>query len=172
MQNRGISRRPEGHPGEQEVIRVRQKWVLMAFLVLLSCARASAQTSATEFFPEIDTYLKVNSSIRFVFQVKDTREGGDPTQAEFGPSIEFYLKPLLKLKKITAFDLDDAKSRPLIVAMGYRYLASPDKAGVNRVEPLITFHFPTKGQFLITDRNRGETLIGRTAPSPGGTGIG
>ena len=128
----------------------------MAFLVLLSRARASAQTSATEFFPEIDTYLKVNSSIRFVFQVKDTREGGDPTQAEFGPSIEFYLKPLLKLKKITAFDLDDAKSRPLIVAMGYRYLASPDKAGVNRVEPLITFHFPTKGQFLITDRNRGD----------------
>ena len=156
MRNRVISGRPEGHPGEQEIIRVRQKWVLMALLVMLPCARASAQTSATEFFPEVDTYLKVNSSVRFVFQMKDTREGGDPTQAEFGPSIEFYLKPLIKLKRISAFDLDDAKSRPLVVAIGYRYLASPDKAGVNRVEPVVTFHLPTKGRFLVTDRNRAD----------------
>jgi hypothetical protein len=56
--------------------------------------------------------------VRFVFQAKDTREGGDPAQAEIGPSIEFCLKPLLKLKNVRVFDLDDAKSRPLVLAVG------------------------------------------------------
>ena len=150
-----ISWRGESDRGRR-VLGARHKWMLLAFLVLLPCARANAQTSATEFFPEIDTNIKLNSSVQIVFQVKDTREGGDPTQAEFGPSIEFYLKPLIRLKNITAFDLDDAKSRPILVAVGYRYLASPDKAGVNRIEPVVTFHLPTKGRLLITDRNRAD----------------
>jgi hypothetical protein len=42
------------------------------------------------------------------------------------------------------------------VAIGYRYLASPDEAYVSRVEPVVTFHLPTKGGFLLTDRNRGD----------------
>jgi hypothetical protein len=159
------SRRPVGRQGEHKTVEFRPKCILIAFLLLISCAGASAQNSTTEFFPEIDTLFKINSSVRFVFQVKDTREGGDPTQAEFGPSIEFYLKPLVKLKKITAFDLDDSKSRPLVVAIGYRYLASPEKAGVNRVEPVATFHLPTKGEFLISDRNRFD-LDWSNSPSP------
>jgi hypothetical protein len=68
------------------------------------CLPARAQTSSTEFLPEIDAYFKLNSDVRFVFQAKDTREGGDPTQVEIGPSIEFYLKPLIKLKDVTKFD--------------------------------------------------------------------
>jgi hypothetical protein len=89
--------------------------------------------------PEIDTYFKLNSNVRFVFQVKDTREGGDPTQVEVGPSVEFYLRPLLKLKDVTLFDLDDSKSRPLVLAFAYRYVPSPGKATVNRLEPVIIF---------------------------------
>jgi hypothetical protein len=88
------------------------------------------------------------------FQAKETREGGDPTQAEIGPSIEFYLKPLLTLKKITRFDLDDSKSRPLALAIGYRYLPSPNAPTENRIEPVATFNFPLKAGFLLPDRNR------------------
>src|SRR5271155_3951594 len=97
---------------------IRRRWLMVAFLVLLPCSFAFAQTSTTEFLPEIDANFKLNSYVRFVFQAKDTREGGDPTQAEIGPSIEFYLKPLLKLKNVAFFDLDDAKSRPLVLAVG------------------------------------------------------
>jgi hypothetical protein len=32
---------------------------------------------------------------------------GDPTQAGIGPSPQLYLKPLIKLKEVKAFDLDD-----------------------------------------------------------------
>ena len=140
-----------------EMNRVRKGWRLLALVVLLpSVISARAQTSTTEFFPEFDVYATLNSKVRLVFQAKETREGGDPTQAELGPSIDFYLKPLIKLKNVTAFDLDDAKSRPLVLSIGYRYLPSPNKPTVNRMEPVATFHIPLTGRILITDRNRAD----------------
>jgi hypothetical protein len=136
--------------------RVRNKGLLVILLVLHPFVLVCAQTSTTEFLPEVDASLKLNSNVRFVFQAKRTREGGDPTQAELGPSIELYLKPLVKLRKITVFDLDDSKSRVLVLSIGYRYLPSPDKPAVNRMEPVATFHFPMKGGVLISDRNRAD----------------
>ena len=134
----------------------RGRWLMAALLLLLPCSTAFAQTSTTEFLPEVDANFKLNSYVRFVFQAKDTREGGDPTQAEVGPSVEFYLKPLLKLKNVTHFDLDDAKSRPLGLAVGYRWVPSPGKPTINRMEPVLTFHIPMTARLLITDRNRAD----------------
>jgi hypothetical protein len=132
------------------------KWLLMVLFLLLHSPLARAQTSVAEFLPEIDAYFKLNSTVRFVFQAKDTREGGDPTQAEIGPSIEFYLKPLIKLKEMTAFDLNDAKSRPLVFSIGYRYVPSTGKPTINRLEPVVTFHFPLPARILLSDKNRAD----------------
>ena len=130
----------------------RTAMVMSAFLVLIYLP-ASAQT--LQGLPEIDTYLKLDPDVRFTFQVKETREGGDPTQAEIGPSLDFYLKPLVKLKGATEFDLDDSKSRFLVVTVGYRYLPQANGApGTNRLEPVVTLNLPMKGNFLLTDRNR------------------
>jgi hypothetical protein len=135
---------------------IRRGWLMLALLLLLPASPAFAQNSTTEFLPEIDANFKLNSYVRFIFQAKETREGGDPTQAEIGPSIEFYLKPLLKLKHVTLFDLDDAKSRPLVLAAGYRVVPTPGKPTVNRMEPVLTFHVPITARILITDRNRAD----------------
>lgn len=129
---------------------------MLALLLLFAASSAIAQSSATEFLPEIDANLKLNSSVRFIFQAKQTREGGDPTQAEVGPSVEFYLKPLIRLKDATRFDLDDAKSRPLVLAVGYRAVVTPGKPVTNRLEPVATFHVPITAKILITDRNRAD----------------
>jgi hypothetical protein len=83
----------------------------------LACIAAHGQE--TQFLPEVDGYLKMNSNIRAYVQAKDDQEGGDPEQFTFGPSVQFYRKPLLRLKSITAFDLDDAKSRPVVIDSGY-----------------------------------------------------
>jgi hypothetical protein len=107
-----------------------------------------------QFLPEIDTYLKLNPNVRVYFQAKDDREGGDSLQATLGPSIQFYLKPLVRLKNITAFDLDDAKQRPLILEIGYRYITAPNAPSENRLLVAATSNFPMKAAFLITDRNR------------------
>ena len=118
------------------------------------CIAAHAQD--TQFLPEIDGYLKINSSIRTYVQAKDDREGGDPTQFTFGPSIQFYRKPVLKLKSVTLFDLDDVKSRPLVIESGYRVITAPDTPVENRAIEAVTFHLPLFWEVLASDRNRAD----------------
>ena len=114
------------------------------------CARAQID----QVLPEIDVYHKLSSDLRFSFQAKETREGGAPTQAEIGPSLDFYLRPLVKLEKVTWFDLDDSKKRVLVLSLGY--LPSPNSPPISRIEPVATFHFPLKAGFLLSDRNRAD----------------
>jgi hypothetical protein len=127
------------------------KW---AFLVCFACLPARAQDA--QFLPEIDAHLKLTSFVRAYLQAKDDRDGGDPTQFTLGPSIQFYLKPLLRLKNITTFDLDDAKSRALVLETGYRYITAPGAPPENRMETIATFHFPLKAAFLLSDMNRAD----------------
>jgi len=129
------------------------KSLVLVVLVIVGCLHGGAQTD--QLLPEIDTYVKLTSDLRISFQVKETREGGDPTQAEIGPSLDFYLPPLARLQNVTKFDLDDSKSRPLVFSIGYRYLPQANNApATNRMEPVVTFNFPLKGRFLLSDRNR------------------
>ena len=127
--------------------------LVIALGLILSRLPASAQEN--QFLPEIDFYAKLNSEMRFQMQAKQTREGGEPTQAEIGPSIDFYVHPWVRLAKVRQFDLDDAKSRPLVLAVGYRYLPEANGgAATNRLEPVATSRFPVSTKALITDRNR------------------
>lgn len=139
-------------PGRQSHL----KWLTVTLLLLCSCGAASAQNSTTEFLPEVDANAQVHPDVRFVFQAKDTREGGNPDQFEVGPSIAYYLKPIFKLGDFTKLELDRSKSRPLVLSVGYRYLVSPDAPSVNRMEPEALLHLSLKGQILISDRNRAD----------------
>ena len=132
----------------------RSAFVLLLALFLLPCGSASAQ--AIQFLPEVDVYSRLNPDIRFNFQVKSTREAGDATQAEIGPGFDFFLKPLLRLKRISAFDLDDSKSRPLQFSVGFRYVPSPDKPHIERLQLATTFHLPLVAKILLSDRNRAD----------------
>ena len=124
------------------------------FLAFFACLPARGQD--TQFIPETDAYLKLNSNVRTYFQAKDDREGGDSTQLSIGPSIQFYLKPLITLKRVTTFDLDDSKSRALVLEIGYRYLAAPNTPGENRMVAAVTSNFPLRYGFHISDRNRAD----------------
>jgi len=134
----------------------RAPWLALAFLMLLITAGRAQSTQEVQFLPEVDAYVKLDPNIRFDFQAKDTRDGGEPTQAEIGPSMEFYVKPLIRLKRITVFDLDDAKARPLVMTAGYRYLSSPTSPSTNRVPIAATSHLPATAKLLLTDRNRAD----------------
>lgn len=80
-----------------------------------------------QVLPEVDAYLKLNSAFRAYLQAKDDRDGGDPTQLTIGPSIQLSLKPLLKLRDVTIFDLDDTKSTALVLETGYRSVTATGK---------------------------------------------
>lgn len=134
---------------------VAQKSLTLGALVIIGCLHGSAQTA--QFLPEIDTYIKLNSDLRVSFQAKETKEGGNPTQAEIGPSLDFYLKQLRRLTGATEFDLDDSKSRPLVFSIGYRYLPQANNGpATNRLEPVATLHSTAKGRLLLSDRNRAD----------------
>ena len=98
----------------------------------------------------------MNSIVRTYVQAKDDREGGDPEQFTFGPSIQLYRKPLVKLTSFTLFDLDDSKARPVVIESGYRVVTAPDKPVENRMIEAVTFHFPFPLRVLASDRNRAD----------------
>ena len=111
---------------------------------------------SSQLLPEADVYYTVDKQVRIYFQAKETREGGAPTTAEIGPSIDIYLRSLSKLVDITAFDLDKSKSRLLVFSIGYRYLPYPNAPPTNRLEPYVMLNVPTKARFLLSDRNRAD----------------
>src|ERR1700722_8615224 len=129
---------------------------LWSWLFLVCCTWLPAHAQDVQFLPEFEANLKLNTAIRVNYQAKGDREAGDPVQFQTGPSIEFYLKPLVKLKEVTAFDLNDAKSRFLVLDIGYLYVTAPDTPTVNRMVVAATSNFPLKGGFLISDRNRAD----------------
>jgi Protein of unknown function (DUF2490) len=131
-----------------------QRLPLLFVFLILSGGLAIAQE--TQFLPETDLYLKLNPIVRFRVQAMDTRDGGDPNQAAIGPDLNIFLKPLISLEKVAAFDLDEAKSRPLIFAVGYRYIDAPDSPYTNRMILMATSNLPVKTGLLLTDRNRSD----------------
>jgi hypothetical protein len=133
---------------------VFQKTLLLSLLLISFYEVANAQE--TEFLPEADLYLKLDSNVRLWAQASDTRDGGSPTQASIGPSLDLYLKPLVRLKEVAAFDLDNAKTRPLLLSIGYRYLTAPDSPSTNQMVLIATSHVPSKPGLLISDRNRSD----------------
>jgi hypothetical protein len=131
------------------------KWLMAALFMLLPGVPARPQTSTTEFLPEINAYVRLNSNVRFAFQAKETIAEGDITRSDVGASIEAYLRPLEGLRRITVFDLDETKCAPVLFSVGYRYLPASGKPDVNRMQQVAMFHFPLRG-FLVTDKNRAD----------------
>jgi hypothetical protein len=127
------------------------KWVLFACLTGLP-----AHSQDVQFLPEVDAHLKLNSTFRTYLEAKDDRDAGAPDQFTFGPSLQFYMKPLLKLKDVTAFDLDDTKSRFVVLEAGYRYIAAPNTPTDNRLLTMVTFNFPLSAGLHVSDRNRAD----------------
>jgi hypothetical protein len=150
------NRHGEAHPNSYKPRRMCFALGLLGLIVLAGATSSPARGQDTQFLPEVDVNYRWNSYLRGYLQAKDDREGGDPTQFTFGPSLQFYLKPLVKLKHVTLFDLDDAKSRALVIETGYRIITAPDTASENRAIEAVTFQFPVVADIFLSDRNRAD----------------
>jgi uncharacterized protein DUF2490 len=128
------------------LFRLRNLVVCLAVLVPLLPITAQENS---EFLPEVDVYYRLQPAVGFWFQAKQTREAGDPVQAEIGPSLNLYL-----LKPI--WNLNPPQSQPIVFSIGYRYLPSPNAPPTNRMEPVVTLNLALKHRFLISDRNRAD----------------
>jgi hypothetical protein len=122
--------------------------------MLLGCACTAARAQQVGFLPEVDVDYALNSNVRIKLQAKDDREGGDPKQATIGPSLLLYRKPLMRLKHVLIFDVDNTKSRLFVPESGYRVITAPSAPVTNRLIEAVTFHYPLLREFLITNRVR------------------
>jgi hypothetical protein len=66
------------------------------------------------------------------------------------------LKLLIRLKNTTILDLNDTRSRFLVLETGYRYLTAPGAAPENRMLTAVTFNLPLAAGIRLSDRNRAD----------------
>ena len=69
-----------------------------ATLMILSLA-LPARSQTKQVWPEVSTFIKLNDIVRFYFLATTVKENRESTEGEFGPNIDFYVKPLKKQKK-------------------------------------------------------------------------
>jgi hypothetical protein len=136
--------------------QVRVFAVLVVLAIVFAFMPTPTIAQSVQTLPEIDAHVTVNSFFRAYFQAKDDRDAGATDQVSIGPSVQFYLKPIVKLKRVSTFDLDDSKSRFLVLETGYRYITAPGLAPFNRMETVMTLNFPLKYGFRMSDRNRAD----------------
>jgi hypothetical protein len=147
---------------------VRKTWLVAALFLSLPSAAVRAQTSMNAFLPEVNSHFHLSSNVRLVFDAKGYMEDGDLNRAQVGPSLQFNIRPLEKLKRITILDMDDMKPMPVVfttgVAISHR-ACSPPSTVCNRLS-CFTSRFPgpfccrtgtagtLNGSFHWTYRNR------------------
>jgi hypothetical protein len=54
-----------------------------------------------------------------MFNASTTQEAGNTIGSQFGANFDLFTKPLFKLKRFAIFQLDESKSRPLTLRIGY-----------------------------------------------------
>lgn len=127
---------------------------VIGIALTLAVVGPSLAAQSLQSWPEVDTYLKLSSNVRVSFYAALTRENAAASSAEIGPNIDFFLKPLIKLKRITVFQLDQSKERPLTLRLGYRYMPSTDGTVEHRGLAEATGRYPLVRGVLLSDRNR------------------
>jgi len=131
------------------------RWSSVIGLVFTILA-PSLPAQSLQSWPEVDAYLQFNSNVRGSFFVALTRENVQGSSGEIGPNIDFFLKSLIKLKRITVFQIDESKDRPLILRSGYRYMPSTDGTVEHRGIVEATGRYPLVRGVLLSDRNRAD----------------
>ncbi len=129
--------------------------MLVAFASLVQ-----AQIGA--FSPEVDTYVKVNAKLRLSFFASTTRESDARMGAELGPNLDLYFKPLVKLRRITAFSVDESKSRMLTLRVGYRHIRSVDRPTENRGLLHVTPRWPLHWGISLANRHAADFRVIRS----------
>jgi hypothetical protein len=126
--------------------------LLMPFVLLpLLCPGAAAQTTQTQFWPEMNFFLKIKPRLRGDFVCARAEEPGDNRSIELGPDIEFYFKQFVKNPIKTN---NNANRQLQTIRVGYRYLAGVGQPSESRMVVQGTTRFPLGWSLLLADRNR------------------
>ncbi len=116
---------------------------------------AAAQEIATQFWPEIDTFVRLSDGMRIYVPVSKTREGTDDSDQDgtVGIYLDYYALPIAKLP--LAGPANAPRSRRLLFRAGYGYTAgSHGDPATNTLTAEATGRLYLPWEILASDRNR------------------
>lgn len=146
-------------------MRTSPFFVLVILLGGLPVAGATPDTQG-EFWPEVDTYIRLNSVARlFLLASFRDNQPGDAWHGDLGAHLNFALKPIFR-RELRQQD-DVFNKRFLSFQAGFRYISNLG-AGVPYLEHRwivdCTPRFPLPGKLIVSDRNRGEMRFVKSKP--------
>jgi hypothetical protein len=142
--------------GKRIVIRLAAAVVLTAVLP----QTAPAQTTTTEFWPELGAYVRLSSATRLYFLAAPVVSRDDRTlsESQLGAHVEVGVAPIGRAKIRNLHDPDRMKY--LRFRVGYRQSWTHDEAGASlserRVIAELTARALLPGDLLLMLRNRGD----------------
>ena len=123
--------------------------------VLFIAAPLAAQDVSTQFWPEVDTYVRLNDNMRIFVPISKTREGNGASDQDgtAGIFLDYYSLPLARLNLVgPAYD---ARTNRLLFRLGYSYTASGSgHPGTNTLRAEWTARLLLPWELLASDRNR------------------
>jgi hypothetical protein len=126
-------------------------------LVLLSATSVHGQTSedntSNQFWPEIDVYWRLKPKVRLFFMVARTKETGQSTETDVGASLDFFVKKMVKLKRVAGRHVDESKESPLLLRTGYHRIVSSGESE-DRVVFEASPRYPLMSGAVVSARNR------------------
>ena len=119
---------------------------------------SSTDDSRDEFWPELDTYINLNTAARLrLLGAFRNNQQGESWHGDFGAFIDVALKPVFRRELRQGEDVFD--KRFLSFQSGFRYISRLG-AGPPYLEHRwiveLTARYPLPGHFILSDRNRGE----------------
>lgn len=146
---RQASPRPPSAP------RRRALGILGALSLLTVAAPASAQDVSTQFWPEVDTFVRLNESMRIYVPLSRTQEGIDDSDQDgtTGVYIDYYTSPIVTPYLVGPSNA--ARAHRLMLRAGYGYTAGDDgQPATNTLDVEGTARLDLPWELLLSDRNR------------------
>jgi hypothetical protein len=142
---------------ESRGTRIKQ----LGFAIFCAAGVLCAQNPITQsqFWPEVDTYIGVNSYSRFYFNYLGTRSNHLETydDGQIGAHFDFYVRRFLKERVRQHPDV--SRLRVLMFRSGYDYGRSPGGGSKHIPTFEATARAQLGWQLLLADRNRGDLTI-------------
>ena len=126
---------------------------LVTFFAL--AASAAAQDITTQFWPEIDTFVRLNDDMRIYVPLAKTREGVDDSDQDgtVGIFLDYYVLPISKLRLVGPANLP--RTHRLLFRAGYSYTTGGGgEPATSAITAEATWRRALAWEFLISDRNR------------------
>jgi hypothetical protein len=137
-------------------VTMNRAWILPATAMLVLFFAQPARGQTKQFWPEIDVFVKINPRVRLYFMAAGTKENGKNTDVDLGASIDFFTKPLRKLRRVGVLQVDESKSNLLLFRVGYHYIPSRQGPAESRIVLEGSPRVPLKAGAVFSNRNRVE----------------